>query len=103
MKSMGKYVRESYAGVSAKWVFGVIVALGLLPDLIKTVLLSIKKESLGSTEVFLAEVFCLICVCGLTLLAIRSITGQTDRAAAIWCKGGLPCVAVLYGGKFKVY
>lgn len=100
MKSMGKYVRENYAGVSAKWVFGVIVALGLLPDLIKTVLLSIKKESLGSTEVFLAEVFCLICVCGLTLLAIRSITGQTDRAAVIWCKGGLPCVAVLYGGKF---
>ena len=46
MKKIGEYVRTTYTSVTAKWVFSVLAALGVLPDLIKTILFCIVKESL---------------------------------------------------------
>lgn len=52
MRKFGEYVRAEYGCFSAKWIFGVLAALSLLPTLTKTVLLCITKESLTAGEVF---------------------------------------------------
>lgn len=98
VKRIMEYVRMTYTSASAKWTFGVLAALSVLPDLIKTILLCLTKESLGTEKVILADVFCIVCACLFALLAIRSHVGQTKQAAAIWLKGFLPCMAALYGG-----
>lgn len=53
MRKFGEYVRAAYGCFSAKWIFGVLAALSLLPTLTKTVLLCITKESLTAGAVFL--------------------------------------------------
>ena len=53
MRKFGEYVRAAYGCLSAKWIFGVLAALSLLPTLTKTVLLCITKESLTAGAVFL--------------------------------------------------
>ena len=98
MKRVMEYVRMTYTSASAKWTFGVLAALGVLPDLIKTILLCLTKESLGTGKVFFADLFCFVCTCGFSLLAIRPLVGQIKQAVAVWLKGCLPCMAALYGG-----
>lgn len=53
MRKFGEYVRVAYGCFSAKWIFGVLAALSLLPALTKTVLLCITKESLTAGAGFL--------------------------------------------------
>lgn len=98
MKKIGEYVRATYISVTAKWVFGVLAALGVLPDLIKTILFCIVKESLDRGMVFLADGFSIVCACIFTLLAIFSLIRPTKRAVSVWLKCCLPCMAALYGG-----
>ena len=38
MKKIGGYFKLAYISVSAKWLFGALAALSILPDLIKTIL-----------------------------------------------------------------
>lgn len=63
MRKFGEYVRAAYGCFSAKWIFGVLAALSLLPTLTKTVLLCITKESLTAGAVFFADLFCVVCAC----------------------------------------
>lgn len=63
MRKFGEYVRVAYGCFSAKWIFGVLAALSLLPALTKTVLLCITKESLTAGAVFFADMFCVVCAC----------------------------------------
>lgn len=63
MRKFGEYVRVAYGCFSAKWIFGVLAALSLLPALTKTVLLCITKESLTAGAVFFADLFCVVCAC----------------------------------------
>lgn len=46
MKRIGEYFAGVYKNAFARWIFGIIASLVILPDLIKTVLLCIKKETL---------------------------------------------------------
>lgn len=50
MRKFGEYVRAAYGCFSAKWIFGVLAALSLLPTLTKTVLLYIKKPEITPIE-----------------------------------------------------
>ena len=95
MRKFGEYVRATYGCFSAKWIFGVLAALSLLPTLTKTVLLCITKESLTAGAVFFADLFCVVCACIPAFLAVRSTNGNTKQAAGIWLKGCLPCIAAL--------
>lgn len=52
MEKIKKYIKSTYVNASAKWIFGVVAALGVLPDLIKTTLLCVTKESLGTKTIF---------------------------------------------------
>ena len=99
MRKFGEYVRAAYGCLSAKWIFGVLAALSLLPTLTKTVLLCITKESLTAGAVFFADLFCVVCACIPAFLAVRSMNGNTKQAAGIWLKGCLPCIAALYAGE----
>lgn len=99
MRKFGEYVRAAYGCFSAKWIFGVLAALSLLPALTKTVLLCITKESLTAGAVFFADLFCVVCACVSAFLAVRSTNGNAKQAAGIWLKGCLPCIAALYAGE----
>lgn len=99
MRKFGEYVRAAYGCFSAKWIFGVLAALSLLPTLTKTVLLCITKESLTAGAVFFADLFCIVCACISAFLAVRSTNGNAKQAAGIWLKGCLPCIAALYAGE----
>lgn len=99
MRKFGEYVRAAYGCFSAKWIFGVLAALSLLPTLTKTVLLCITKESLTAGAVFFADLFCVVCACISAFLAVRPTNGNTKQAAGIWLKGCLPCIAALYAGE----
>ena len=99
MRKFGEYVRAAYGCFSAKWIFGVLAALSLLPALTKTVLLCITKESLTAGAVFFADLFCVVCACISAFLAVRSTNGNAKQAAGIWLKGCLPCIAALYAGE----
>lgn len=99
MRKFGEYVRAAYGCFSAKWIFGVLAALSLMPTLTKTVLLCITKESLTAGAVFFADLFCVVCACISAFLAVRSTNGNTKHAAGIWRKGCLPCIAALYAGE----
>lgn len=61
MKRIGEYFAGAYKNAFARWIFGIIASLVILPDLIKTLLLSIKKESLAAGTVFIADVLCVAC------------------------------------------
>ena len=98
MEKIKKYARTIYASASAKWIFGVVAALGVLPDLIKTILLCVTKESLSTGTIFFADLFCVACACVFALLPVRLRIGPTKRAVSVWLKGCLPCMAALYGG-----
>ena len=50
MGKFGEYVQAAYGCFSAKWIFGVLAALSLLPILTKTVLLCIKKPEITPIE-----------------------------------------------------
>ncbi len=99
MRKFGEYVRAAYGCFSAKWIFGVLAALSLLPTLTKTVLLCITKESLTAGAVFFADLFCVVCACISAFLAVRSTNRNAKQAAGIWLKGCLPCIATLYAGE----
>ena len=99
MRKFGEYVRAAYGCFSAKWIFGVLAALSLLPTLTKTVLLCITKESLTAGAVFFADLFCVVCACISAFLAVRSTNRNAKQAAGIWLKGCLPCIAALYAGE----
>ncbi|MGN0498373.1 MAG: tetratricopeptide repeat protein [Acutalibacteraceae bacterium] len=99
MKKIGNYFRQAYISTSAKWLFGVLAALSILPDLIKTIMLILIKESLSTDAVFLADLLCVVCASAFAFLAIRSVNGQTKQAAVIWLKGYIPCLAALYAGE----
>ena len=96
MKKIGEYFKLAYISASAKWIFGTLAALSILPDLVKTMMLCITKESLNTGAVFLADLFCIVCASIFAFFAIRSANGQTKQAADIWLKSCLPCIAALY-------
>ena len=98
MEKIKKYIRSTYANASAKWIFGAVAALGILPDLIKTTLLCVTKESLGTETIFFADLFCVACAGVFALLAVCSLIGPAKRAVPVWLKGCLPYMAALYGG-----
>lgn len=98
MEKIKKYIKSTYVNASAKWIFGAVAALGVLPDLIKTTLLCVTKESLGTKTIFFSDLFCVACAGVFALLAVLSLIGLTKRAVSVWIKGCLPCMAALYGG-----
>lgn len=100
MKRIGEYFAGAYKNAFARWIFGIIASLVVLPDLIKTVLLCIKKESLAAGTVFIADVLCVACAFVFAFFAICSIGKTAKEAVAVWLKGCIPCIAALYGGKF---
>lgn len=102
MKKIGEYFKLAYISASAKWIFGTLAALSILPDLVKTMMLCITKESLNTGAVFLADLFCIVCASIFAFFAIRSANGQMKQAADIWLKSCLPCIAALYGGKILI-
>lgn len=59
MKRIGEYFAGAYKNAFARWIFGITASLVILPDLIKTVLLCIKKESLAAGTVFIATCYAL--------------------------------------------
>ena len=99
MKRIGEYFAGVYKNAFARWIFGIIASLVILPDLIKTVLLCIKKESLAAGTVFIAEVLCVVCAFVFAFFAVCSIRKTAKEAVAVWLKGCIPCIAALYGGK----
>ena len=48
MKKIGEYFKLAYISASAKWIFGTLAALSILPDLVKTMMLCITKEPVQS-------------------------------------------------------
>jgi hypothetical protein len=99
MKRIGEYFAGAYKNAFARWIFGIIASLVILPDLIKTLLLCIKKESLAAGTVFIAEVLCVVCAFVFAFFAVCSIGKTAKEAVAVWLKGCIPCIAALYGGK----
>lgn len=99
MKRIGEYFAGAYKNAFARWIFGIIASLVILPDLIKTVLLCIKKESLAAGTVFIADVLCVVCAFVFAFFAVCSIGKTAKEAVAVWLKGCIPCIAALYGGK----
>lgn len=99
MKRIGEYFAGAYKNAFARWIFGIIASLVILPDLIKTVLLCIKKESLAAGTVFIADVLCVACAFVFAFFAVCSIGKTAKEAVAVWLKGCIPCIAALYGGK----
>lgn len=99
MKRIGEYFAGAYKNAFARWIFGIIASLVILPDLIKTVLLCIKKESLAAGTVFIADVLCVVCAFVFAFFAVCSIGKTAKEAVAVWSKGCIPCIAALYGGK----
>ena len=99
MKRIGEYFAGAYKNAFARWIFGIIASLVILPDLIKTLLLSIKKESLAAGTVFIADVLCVACAFVFAFFAVCSIGKTAKEAVAVWLKGCIPCIAALYGGK----
>lgn len=99
MKRIGEYFAGAYKNAFARWIFGIIASLVILPDLIKTVLLCIKKESLAAGTVFTADVLCVVCAFVFAFFAVCSIGKTAKEAVAVWLKGCIPCIAALYGGK----
>lgn len=99
MKRIGEYFAVAYKNAFARWIFGIIASLVILPDLIKTVLLCIKKESLSAGTVFIADVLCVACAFVFAFFAVCSIGKTAKEAVAVWIKGCIPCIAALYGGK----
>lgn len=78
MEKIKKYIKSTYVNASAKWIFGVVAALGVLPDLIKTTLLCVTKESLGTKTIFFGSV--LRCLCRCVCIIGCSFTYRTDKA-----------------------
>lgn len=78
MKRIGEYFAGAYKNAFARWIFGIIASLVILPDLIKTVLLCIKKESLAAGTVFIADVLCVVCAFVFAFFAVCSI-GKRQR------------------------
>lgn len=99
MKRIGEYFAGVYKNAFARWIFGIIASLVILPDLIKTVLLCIKKESLAAGTVFIADVLCVVCAFVFAFFAVCSIGKTAKEAVAVWIKGCIPCISALYGGK----
>lgn len=99
MKRIGEYFAGVYKNAFARWIFGIIASLVILPDLIKTVLLCIKKESLAAGTVFIADVLCVVCAFVFAFFAVCSIGKTAKEAVAVWLKGCIPCISALYGGK----
>lgn len=99
MKRIGEYFAGAYKNAFARWIFGIIASLVILPDLIKTVLLCIKKESLAAGTVFIADVLCVVCAFVFAFFAVCSIGKTAKEAVAVWLKGCIPCISALYGGK----
>lgn len=99
MKRIGEYFAGAYKNAFARWIFGIIASLVILPDLIKTVLLCIKKESLAAGTVFIADALCVVCAFVFAFFAVCSIGKTAKEAVAVWLKGCIPCIAALYGGK----
>lgn len=99
MKRIGEYFAGAYKNAFARWIFGIIASLVILPDLIKTLLLCIKKESLAAGTVFIADVLCVVCAFVFAFFAVCSIGKTAKEAVAVWIKGCIPCIAALYGGK----
>ena len=99
MKRIGEYFAGAYKNAFARWIFGITASLVILPDLIKTVLLCIKKESLAAGTVFIADVLCVVCAFVFAFFAVCSIGKTAKEAVAVWLKGCIPCIAALYGGK----
>lgn len=99
MKRIGEYFAGAYKNAFARWIFGIIASLVILPDLIKTLLLCIKKESLAAGTVFIADVLCVVCAFVFVFFAVCSIGKTAKEAVAVWIKGCIPCIAALYGGK----
>lgn len=99
MKRIGEYFAVAYKNAFARWIFGIIASLVILPDLIKTVLLCIKKESLSTGTVFIADALCVVCAFVFAFFAVCSIGKTAKEAVAVWLKGCIPCIAALYGGK----
>lgn len=99
MKRIGEYFAGAYKNAFARWIFGIIASLVILPDLIKTVLLCIKKETLSVGTVFTADVLCVVCAFVFAFFAVCSIGKTAKEAVAVWLKGCIPCIAALYGGK----
>ncbi len=99
MKRIGEYFAGAYKNAIARWIFGITASLVILPDLIKTVLLCIKKESLAAGTVFIADVLCVVCAFVFAFFAVCSIGKTAKEAVAVWLKGCIPCIAALYGGK----
>ena len=99
MKRIGEYFAGAYKNAFARWIFGIIASLVILPDLIKTLLLCIKKESLAAGTVFIADVLCVVCAFVFAFFAVCSIGKTAKEAVAVWLKGCIPCIAALYGGK----
>lgn len=99
MKRIGEYFAGAYKNAFARWIFGIIASLIILPDLIKTLLLCIKKESLAAGTVFIADVLCVVCAFVFAFFAVCSIGKTAKEAVAVWLKGCIPCIAALYGGK----
>lgn len=99
MKRIGEYFAAAYKNAFARWIFGIIASLVILPDLIKTVLLCIKKESLAAGTVFIADVLCVVCAFVFAFFAVCSIGKTAKEAVAVWLKGCIPCISALYGGK----
>lgn len=99
MKRIGEYFAVAYKNAFARWIFGIIASLVILPDLIKTVLLCLKKESLAAGTVFTADVLCVVCAFVFAFFAVCSIGKTAKEAVAVWFKGCIPCIAALYGGK----
>ena len=50
MRKFGEYVRAAYGCFSAKWIFGVLAALSLLPALTKSFLMCIKTPEITPIE-----------------------------------------------------
>lgn len=99
MKRIGEYFAGAYKNAFARWIFGIIASLVILPDLIKTLLLCIKKESLAAGTVFIADVLCVVCAFVFAFFAVCSIGKTAKEAVAVWIKGCIPCIVALYGGK----
>ncbi len=101
MKRIGEYFAGAYIKMLfARWIFGITASLVILPDLIKAVLLCIKKESLAAGTVFIADVLCVVCAFVFAFfLQFAQSEKRQKEAVAVWLKGCVPCIAALYGGK----
>lgn len=94
---------QLWKNLCAAWssmVFLAMVGLYVLPDVLKTMLLCIGKESVSLSALYVADILGIVFCAGFSFLAL--CFAKKGHSVSAFAGGVLPCIAVICAGKILV-